>query len=596
MFLFDCGLCAGVYVIFKRLQKRGNRQLPRLQSDTQKMTRVEKNAAELAHYDHHLGISTFALGCVALGYIMPAALVAGLAVYSYTAVPLFKRAFQSLRCGRIDNEVITGAIITTCLFTQQYFALMIGNTFYYLAQQLLARTKNHTTSTLIDVCRDLPNTVWIIRHDQEIEISLTDLTDDDIVVVQAGDVIPVDGTVQSGQGLVDQQALTGELQPAEKDKGDEVFASTLLIAGKIWLNVDKKGDDTAISAIGRILNDETCLETSFQSDVEKWADRAAVSVMGLTALSLPFLAPASVAAVLNSSFGNRLIGTTSLATLNYITAAQRQGILIKDARALETLNQIDTILFDKTGTLTEARPSVGKITVDTDYTEKSVLAYAAAAEATLKHPIAQAIVERAIELSLELPDLEDSQYQVGFGVIAQTKQVTIYLGSARFMATEGIQIPDILHTAIASAHAQGFSAIVVAVNRTAAGVIDIQPTIRPEITDIMQQAKQYGVQRLMIVSGDHREPTRRLAETLGMDDYFYDVLPEQKAAIVAQLQADGRKVCFIGDGVNDALAIKQADVAISLSGASAVAVDLSEVVFLQGNLVALSDLLVTAKK
>jgi len=596
MLLIDFGLCIGVYWGIKRFKKSKKQAVQLTGTNKKQAVQPTEESKTLKHYDHHLKVSTASFGLVSIGYFIPASMIIGLGIYLYTAFPLFKRTALSLKNGKLGNDVLTAAIILTCLFTAQYFALVAGSWFYYFAQKLLAKTKNHTKSTLVDVCKDLPSKVWVMDDGYEIEVPFSKLKINDIVIINMGEIVPVDGTIMEGNAIIDQHVLTGESQPVEKDQGDIVFASTLLIAGKIFVRIDKKGEDTVISNIGRMLNDSSSLETQFQSGVEKWADKAATFVLGFTTLALPILTPASAAAVLNSSFGNRLIATTSLATLNYITAAHRNGILVKDACALEKLVQVDSILFDKTGTLTKEQPEVGKIIAYNGYLEPEILACAASVEYKLKHPIAKAIIQKAIDLDIPLFKVEDSQYQMGFGIYAEVDNKPVHLGSLRFLTMENIDFPATVEDFINEAHEQGFSVIALAINREIAGIIEIRPTVRPEIKEIIESLKKSGVNQLAIVSGDQQEPTKRLSKHLGMDDYFYQVLPEEKADIVEKLQAKGKKVCFIGDGVNDALAIKKADVSISLRGASSVAVDLSDIVFLNGDLSRLIDLFNRAKK
>jgi Cu2+-exporting ATPase len=247
------------------------------------------------------------------------------------------------------------------------------------------------------------------------------------------------------------------------------------------------------------------------------------------------------------------------------------------------LSDIDTVLFDKTGTLTMSQPHVTAVHRTGLFDEDALLTFAAAAEHRQTHPIALAITAEAAARGLPLLDVSNARYEVGYGIKVELEGRTIQVGSDRFMHLSKIEIPDSILAQRAASHARGNSFIMVAVDGELAGGIDLQPTVRPEVESVIQALHKRGL-KLMIVSGDQEEPTRRLAETLGLDRYFANVLPEGKASLVDQLQAEGRSVCFVGDGINDAIALKKAKVSISLRGATTVAMDVAQVVLMQESL------------
>jgi Cu2+-exporting ATPase len=234
--------------------------------------------------------------------------------------------------------------------------------------------------------------------------------------------------------------------------------------------------------------------------------------------------------------------------------------------------------------LTQEEPEVGRIIVCNHYLEEELLTYAAAAERKLTHPIAKAILNKAQEFQLTLPEIEYPNYQMGYGIKVTIEHKIIQVGSLRFMDLEGIAIPKIIEEEMAYSFNQGHSLVMVAIDHQLCGAIEIQPSIRPEIKDMIGGLRQRGLKHLAIVSGDHQYPTQKLAEELGMDSYFYEVLPENKASIVEDLQKQGHSVCFIGDGINDAIAMKKAQVSISLLGATSVATDLAQIVLMDENL------------
>jgi Cu2+-exporting ATPase len=279
-----------------------------------------------------------------------------------------------------------------------------------------------------------------------------------------------------------------------------------------------------------------------------------------------------------------------LAMLTSLALSARKGILVKDGRALELMSEVDTVLFDKTGTLTRERPDVGRVIVCDRFGEERILQYAAAAEKRFTHPIARAILHKAHELRLPELVTDDTQYRVGFGITVHVDGHSVKVGSARYMRMEGIEIPAVVCEAMDECSRLGNSLVMVAVDGRLSGALELVASVRPEVRGIVEGLRSRGVKHMAIISGDHEGPTKQLAERLGMDRYFAQVLPQDKAKHVEELQKEGRTVCFVGDGINDSIALKQANVSISLRGASSIATDTAHVVFLEESLERLLDL------
>jgi len=303
----------------------------------------------------------------------------------------------------------------------------------------------------------------------------------------------------------------------------------------------------------------------------------------LIAISLPLLGVTGGLAVLGARFGSQMRITGPLGMLNFLQIASHNGILVKDGRSLELLSKVDTVVFDKTGTLTEEQPSVGTIFTCNGYHREDVLANAATAESRQTHPIALAILAEAKKHKLDLAKTSDVQYEVGYGIQVSLAERLIQVGSNRFMQMEGITIPPEIQSSEHQAHKLGYSIVYVAIERQLAGAIELRPTVRPEAKEIVQYLKQRQI-NTYIISGDHEKPTQILAEQLGIEHYFAETLPENKAALVEQLQSEGKFVCFVGDGINDSIALKKADVSISLSGASTIATDTAQIILMDKTL------------
>jgi heavy metal translocating P-type ATPase len=517
-------------------------------------------------------------------FIYPPLAPLSIVLFSYTLFPEFKKAEELIRDRKIGHEILSVSFEVIGLILNQYVLVALNNLFYYASNKIIEKTQDHSKKMLINIFEQLPTKAWVLKDNVEIEIALEELQVNDIVMVNAGEVIPIDGLITQGIAMIDQHALTGESQPAEKGIGEQVFASTIVLTGKIAIKVEKAGNETVFSKVLQILNHSINSKTHLQSRGEKWADQAVLPFLSLSVLTLALLGPYSTLVILSSTFGYRIRILAPLGTLNHLNLAYQKGILVKEGRVLEDLNQVDTFLFDKTGTLTMEQPEVGRIIICGDYDEHEILIYAAAAERKVAHPLAKAILKKAEESKLILPEIEDSKYQMGYGITVSFDHKVIRVGSSRFMSMEGIALPKLVKKAMADSHFQGHSIVMVAVNQTLIGAIELQTVVRPEVKQLITGLRQRGIKHIAIVSGDQKQPTQQLAKQLGLDSYYSDVLPQDKAKIVEQLQKKGQSVCFVGDGINDIIAMKKADVSISLSGASSIATDIAQVIFMDGTL------------
>jgi heavy metal translocating P-type ATPase len=542
--------------------------------------------------DLHLPICSASLPLAAIAqFAFPPLLPVAAAVFAYTSIPTFREAksvlFEERRLGVdvLDAIVVVGCLGTMSIFPGAVLCWCLG-----LGKVLVKRTQDNSKKLLLNAFGKQPRYVWLYRDGVEVQISMDRLEQDDIIVVNTGEVVPVDGVVVEGMAMIDQHALTGESTPAEKGVGDRVFASTLMVAGKVFVSVEKSGSDTASAKISQILNDSAGYKLSSQHKGERLADKAVVPTLAVGAVGLATMGPFGAVAVLNSDFGTGIRMAAPLAMLSSLALCANKGILVKDGRALELMNEIDTVLFDKTGTLTRERPEVGRIIAANGFDEDRILQFAAAAERKFHHPIALAILHKAKERGLELPEIDDTRYKVGYGITVHVEGHEVRVGSKRFMETEGIELPREVHESLEASHLEGHTVVMVSVDGKLGGALELQAAVRPEVREIVAGLRARGIKHLAIISGDHDAPTRKLAESLGMDRYFAQVLPADKADYVEKLQKEGRKVCFVGDGINDSIALKKANVSISLRGASSIATDTAHIVFLEEGLAKLCEL------
>lgn len=542
---------------------------------------------------HHFKSATLALGIATMGVLVPGPTLSllSLVFILYAAYPVLKKAEHALRNRRLNNDVLVSSFVTLGLLLHYRFITSLSLWIYSWATVILEKAQRQTQHNFAQVLQHIPQAkVWILKENVEFEILFERVEIGDVLILTTGQTVPMDGIIISGMATVDQHLLMGESRPVEKMVGETVFAATTLITGKIWVRVEKIGAQTALAQVAALLNQTVDFQTHFQLKGQQWADQIALPILILSALIFPFYGPAAALVAINTGFGNRIRLLAPLATLNYLNALFQQGILIKDGRALELLREIDTLLFDKTGTLTYQHPQVGRILAADPYSSTEVLRFAAIAEHKINHPVAKAILDRAEMADLDLPVADGSHYEFGYGIQFQLAHQQVQVGSVRLMEKQGFTVPDLFQAAILDIHQQGNSVILVAVEQQVVGLLEIQTTVRPEAQQLMKNLRSLGIQQILIVSGDHEQPTRKLAHDLGIDGYYHSKLPAEKAELVSQLQQQGRTVGFVGDGLNDTLAMKQAHVSISLTGASSIATDVAQVLLLEGNLARLPGL------
>ncbi|MCX6048535.1 MAG: heavy metal translocating P-type ATPase [Chloroflexi bacterium] len=578
-----------------RWQQLKQKVLAPFQSETRReqrqalVSRNENLSPLEKRMNHFLNIATVNLGIAGASLFFPPLILATVPLLAYLMTPILQLTYKGLvKQRRFTSYTLDALLLGGMLLGGFWYTATIGLWVLMFSRKLLVKSENNAKQNLVNLFGEQPRTVWVQTEDGvEVEIPFNQLQIGDVLVISAGQMIPVDGVITAGMASIDQHKLTGEAQPAEKGIGEAVLAATVVLAGRVHIRAERAGADTVAMQIGQILEKTADFKNSLQSRGEAIADKMALPTLGVSLLLLP-LGLNSTLAVLTNTFGlkMRLFGPASM--LTYLNLASHHGALIKDGRSLELLQGVDTVVFDKTGTLTLEQPTVDKIhlcdaSAASGISDDDILRYAAAAEAGQPHPIAKAILTAARQRQLQWPQLEDAKYEVGYGIQVRLTDCLVRVGSSRFMDIEGIAIPAAMQAIQDACHAQGHSLVMVALDDTLAGAIELQATIRPEAQALIVDLQRRGM-TTYIISGDQEAPTQRLAQALGIDHYFANTLPENKANLVEQLQQQGRSVCFVGDGINDAIALKKANVSISLRGATTVATDTAQIVLIDGTL------------
>lgn len=493
----------------------------------------------------------------------------------------FRVAFQSLKKKEIDVETLQSLSIIGAIAGLHFFVASLLAFINVLGDVLTSRIIRKSHHQLIDIFQDIPKTVWVLKDGVELECPLTEIQVGDILVVSAGETIPADGKIVWGSAGIDEHRFTGESIPVEKSEDDQVYAMTLVLSGKIHLEIEKAGSETSAMKIAEVLNQTSDYKSSTVLESEAFSRQLVKPALLTSAIALPLSGFNAAVGVLYAHPKERLKVAAPLSLLRYLKQSMDEGILIKDGRSLELLSQVDTIVFDKTGTLTEEQPKIGSIYPLANYDTDDILCFAATAEHKQKHPLALAILDEAKRRKLNISEPEHSECHLGYGIKVRNKEHTIVVGSPRFIQSEGAKISEFAEQLQDNARQQGHGLIMVAVDKKLIGCIELLPTLRSEAESVINALKKLKqIKKTYIISGDMEAPTARLAKELGIDHYFAQTLPLQKAELIEQLQQQGNFVCYIGDGINDTIAMKQAQVSISLNGASQLATDTAQILLL----------------
>jgi Cu2+-exporting ATPase len=446
------------------------------------------------------------------------------------------------------------------------------------------RTSRRCEKMVTDLLGLSGRSAWLIRGKKRILVAADEVKVGEMVVIYPGDMVPVDGAVVSGEAAIDQAKLTGEAIPVEVKSGDKVFASTVLVEGKIYVRCQATGSETKAGQVLQCVNNAPIHETKIQNHASAIADKAVVPIFLIAGVCFAITGDVSrlmSMLILDFCTGIRIAAPT--AVLSSMHRAGRRGILIKSGAALENLAQVTAIVFDKTGTLTSGEPKVEQVSRFNGHTEHEILALAAAVEMRLHHPAARAIVKHAQQEGLTIPDRTTSKFLRGMGAKAIVGEHEVLVGSKNLMTTEGIVIDDARESEN-QATKLGESIAYVAIDGKVAGLIRYSDKLRPEVVKAIKELKKLRVRKLVMATGDIEQAANRIAKICGITEVIARAFPEDKAKLVQELKAAGHVVAVIGDGINDSPALAYADVAISLHGATDAAQQSADIVLTDDNL------------
>ncbi len=519
----------------------------------------------------------------------------------------YKSAYIALRNKTANMDTLI-AIGTTSAYAYSVLASLrpdiFGTDMYYdtaaiiitlilLGKYLEAVAKGRTSEAIKKLMGLRPKTARIIRGKEEVEISVDDVKVGDVLVIRPGEKIPVDGIVIDGHSYVDESMITGESVPVAKNKGDTVIGATINKNGVLKFRATKVGKDTVLSQIIRLVEDAQ----GSKAPIQRLADTVssyfvpAVILVAIVSFAywyliaaMPFIFALSIfIAVLIIACPCALGLATPTAIMVGTGKGAENGILIKSGEALETAYKLNTIVFDKTGTLTKGAPEVTNVVALNSYEENDVLKIAAAAEFGSEHPLGEAIVHEAKKRQIGIQKISSFEAISGKGIKAKLGKKVIAIGNRKLMSDYKAKITPQIEERITALEHEGKTVVLVSENSKLLGLIAIADTLKEQSKGAVERLKKMGLQVIML-TGDNERTAKAIASQVGIEHVLAEVLPKDKADNIKKLQQEGRIVAMVGDGINDAPALAQADIGIALGSGTDVAMETGDIVLIKDNL------------
>ena len=465
-------------------------------------------------------------------------------------------------------------------------------TFILLGKLLDAIAKGRTSEAIRKIMGLQAKVARIIRNSQEMEVPIEEVIVGDIVMVRPGEKIPVDGTIIEGYSGVDEKVITGESIPVEKKVGDQVVGATINKTGMLKFRATKVGKDTVLAQIINLVEEAL----TSKAPVQRIADVAAgyfvpviIITASLSALAWYFIVGESFIFALTVFIAVVVVAcpcalglATPTAIMVGVGKGAENGILIKSGEALEAAHKLKTVVFDKTGTLTKGEPEVTDIYPNKAFSEEQLLQLAAIAEKNSEHPLGEAILKKAKEKDLKVEDPELFNALPGYGVEVTYRNGTILLGNRKLMEANNLEINN-LEAKMTKLEESGKTVMLIAVNGQIAGLIAVADTLKNNSAEAVAKLKEMGLEVIMI-SGDNQRTANAIASQIGVSRVFAEVLPSEKASEIKRLQAENKVVAMVGDGINDAPALAQANIGIAVGSGTDVAMETGDIVLIKNDL------------
>ena len=499
-------------------------------------------------------------------------------------IPVFKETIGALRQRTINMEASMTIGALASLAVGEYVAAAVIIFFALLAEELESLTLHRGRLAIADLIERVPKMATVRREGIEVSVPAHTVRVNEIVIVKAGEKVPVDGEVSKGSAFINEAPITGESLPVEKLHGDRVFAGSIDDSGYLEVRATQVAGDTTFSRIISLIEEAK----RSKAPLERLGDRLAASLV-YAALILAALTLAVTRNVISAISVVVVAGAcgiaagTPLALLASITKAARQGIIVKGGEHIEQLSRIDTVVIDKTGTLTLGEPRIVGVHSLDEHDGKRIVQLAAIAERHSTHPLARAVLSKATELAA--PRLEHSfcEYFPGKGVACRYEDDEILVGNEALLEAYSVPRSDSIQHIVAEESRNGRTVVLVAHNKQACGALSVADVVRDEAREAVAQMKVMGL-RVVMLTGDNVQTARAVAEELGIDEVYANMLPEQKLEKVRRLCTSGRRVAMVGDGINDSPALAEATVGIAMGAGTDAALETADVALMTNDL------------
>ena len=509
--------------------------------------------------------------------LVPAPL--GLVISVIRAAGYIRDALRSLSKGRVEVNSLDAAAITVSLVRGEHKTA--ASVMFMLGLGELLEDWTHKRS-VNDLARTMSlgvERVWLKKDGTEVLVPIREIQEGDEIIVRTGSMIPLDGKVISGDAEVNQATLTGEALPVHKKEGSYAYAGTVVEEGSCVIQVDKVTGSGKYDRIVKMIEESEKLKSEVESRAAHLADKLVPYCLGGTLLTYLLTRNATKAmSILMVDFSCALKLAMPISVISAMREGQTCGITVKGGKFLEAVAAADTVIFDKTGTLTRSQPEVARVITFGENDETEALRLAACLEEHYPHSIANAVVKAASDRGLVHEELHSEvEYVVAHGIASSIQGIKVVLGSYHFVfEDEGCTLPEGEEARFESLPEE-YSHLFLAVGGELAAVICIEDPLRDEAGNVLAQLKELGIGRLVMMTGDSARTARAVAEAVGVDEFYAEVLPEDKAEFVRREKAAGRKVIMIGDGVNDSPALSEADAGIAISSGAAIAREVADI-------------------
>jgi len=487
---------------------------------------------------------------------------------------------------KIKVEVLDAIALALSVYRRDYTTAMLTQSLLTLGEYMEQETSRQSDRLLSELMKPNVCDVWVERDGIKRQIKSDQIQEQEVLVLGPGDAIPVDGYLFSGNALVNQASLTGESVPVRREEGAYVYAGTLVQEGHIKVIAEKVGSEATTARIAQFIASSIGEKSETQQVTQEMADRRVKITLGIGSAVFALTQDINrVASVFLVDYSCALKLSTPVAFKSMIYRAAKQGILLKGGRAIEQVAQIDTCVFDKTGTLTHGDMEVSEINcLDENSDAKELLAIAASVEEHCHHPLSQAIVNAAKHHQLPHIDHGEVEYIIAHGLKSHLNDKELVLGSRHFLECHENVDFSAHEEEVQRADKQGLHLLFVSHNHKLIGLIGLKDRLRAEAALVLNNLKKLGVKTLVLLTGDKQEKADQLARQLNIDIVCAEASPEDKAGVVKELQVQGHKVLYVGDGVNDAPALTTAEVGLAMSRGTELAQQTADIVLLQDDL------------